>query len=63
MLDEQLAISRRTLDNWEENIRALTALKRAGKTNEAAVLQAKANRLSIEGSALTLEKQIAQQQN
>lgn len=63
MLDEQLAISRRTLDNWEENIRALTALKRAGKTNEAAVLQAKANRLSIEGSVLTLEKQIAQQQN
>lgn len=63
MLDEQLSISRRTLDHWEENIRALTALKRAGKTNEAAVLQAKANRLSIEGSVMTLEKQIAQQQN
>ncbi len=63
MLDEQLAISRRTLDNWEENIRTLSALKRAGKTNEAAVLHAKANRLSVEGSVLNLEKQIAQQQN
>lgn len=63
MLDEQLAISRRTLDNWEENIRTLEALKRAGKTNEAAVLQAKSNRLSVEGSVLTLTRQIAQQQN
>ena len=45
MLDEQLKISKRTLDTWEENIRTLEALKRAGKTNEAAVLQAKANRL------------------
>lgn len=63
MLDEQLAISRRTLDYWEENIRTLEALKRAGKTNESAVLQAKANRLSVEGSVLTLARQIAQQQN
>lgn len=63
MLDEQLAISRRTLDYWAENIRTLEALKRAGKTNESAVLQAKANRLSVEGSVLTLARQIAQQQN
>ena len=63
MLDEQLAISRRTLDYWEENIRTLEALKRAGKTNESAVLQAKANRLSVEGSVLTMMRQIAQQQN
>ena len=63
MLDEQLAISRRTLDYWAENIRTLEALKRAGKTNESAVLQAKANRLSVEGSVLTLVRQIAQQQN
>ena len=62
MLDEQLEISRRTLDTWEESIRSLEALKRGGKTNEAAVLQAKANRLSVEGSALTLMKQIRQQE-
>lgn len=62
MLDEQLVISRRTLDTWEESIRSLEALKRGGKTNEAAVLQAKANRLSVEGSVLTLVKQIKEQE-
>ena len=63
MLDEQLEISLRTLDTWEENIRTLEALKRAGKTNEAAVLQAKASRLKVEGSVLTLERQIIEQEN
>ena len=63
MLDEQLEISKRTLNTWEENIRTLSALKRAGKTNEAAVLQAKANKVNVEGSILTLEKQIIQQEN
>ena len=63
MLDEQLEISKRTLNTWEENIRTLSALKRAGKTNEAAVLQAKANKVNVEGSILTLEKQIIEQEN
>lgn len=63
MLDEQLKISRRTLDTWAENIRTLEALKRAGKTNEAAVLQAKANRLDVEASVLTLEKEILAMEN
>ena len=63
MLDEQLEISKRTLNTWEENIRTLSALKRAGKTNEAAVLQAKANKVNVEGSILTLKKQIIVQEN
>ena len=63
MLDEQLAISRRTLGTWEENIRTLEALKRAGKTNEAAVLQAKANKYSVEASILTLNKEILAVEN
>ena len=62
-LDEQLAISRRTLNTWEENIRTLDALKRAGKTNEAAVLQAKANKYSVEADVLTLEKKIMEVEN
>lgn len=62
MLDEQLKTSRHTLTTWEENIRTLTALKRAGKATEAAVLQAKANRFSVEGSVLTLERQIVEQE-
>ena len=63
MLDEQLEISKRTLNTWEENIRTLSALKRAGKTNEAAVLQAKANKVNVEASILSLEKQIIEQEN
>ena len=63
MLDEQLNISRRTLNTWEENIRAMEALKRAGKTNEAAVLQAKANKLSVEANVLNLEKEVLSVEN
>ena len=63
MLDEQLAISERTLKTWEENISTLEALKRAGKTNEAAVLQAKANRLDVEGSVYNLHRQIFEAEN
>lgn len=63
MLDQQLTISQRTLKTWEENISTLEALKRAGKTNEAAVLQAKANRLDVEGSVYNLHKQIFEAEN
>lgn len=63
MLDEQLAISERTLETWEENIKTLEALKRAGKTNEAAVLQAKANRLNVESSTYSLHLQIFEAEN
>ena len=63
MLDEQLRISSYTMDTWSENIRTLEALKRAGKTNEAAVLQAKANKLSVEANVLTLEKEILAVEN
>lgn len=63
MLDEQLDISERTLMTWDENIRVLQALKRAGRTNEAAVLQARANRMKVENAAITLRQQISAQEN
>ena len=63
MLDEQLNISTRTMKTWDESIRTLEALKRAGKTNESAVLQAKANKLSVEANILTLEKEILAVEN
>ncbi|MCD8386945.1 MAG: TolC family protein [Bacteroidales bacterium] len=63
MLDEQLDISERTIKTWDENLRTLQALKRAGRTNEAAVLQARANRMQVEGSAVTLRNQINEQEN
>lgn len=43
MLDAQMAISNRTLENWRTTVRTLEALKKVGKSNEAGVLQAKAN--------------------
>ena len=58
MLDAQLAVSQRTQKTWEENIRTLEALKMAGKTNEAAVLQAKANMLDVQNSIYVLHKKI-----
>ena len=45
MLDRQLIISEQTLITWKETEHSIEALKRAGKSNDAAVLQAKANRL------------------
>ncbi|MDE6086306.1 MAG: TolC family protein [Muribaculaceae bacterium] len=63
MLEEQLSISERTLKTWDENIRVLQAFKRTGRTNEAAVLQARANRMQVENSILTLRKQILEQEN
>lgn len=62
-LDEQLAISKNTLNAWEESVRTLEALKHAGKTTEAAILQAKANMLNVEASVLTLEKEILAVEN
>ena len=63
MLDEQLSVSQRTYENWKENIRTMEALKRAGKTNEAAVLQTKSNQLNVEGSMISLEQQIIEMEN
>ena len=63
VLDEKLNTSRRTVENWEENIRTMEALKRAGKTTEAAVLQAKANKLRIESSIFTMEHTIQTVEN
>ena len=63
MLDEQFRVSQRTYENWTENIRTMEALKRAGKTNEAAVLQAKANQLNVKGSMMELEQKITETEN
>ncbi|MEG1650156.1 MAG: TolC family protein, partial [Rikenellaceae bacterium] len=63
MLDCQLEISRRTLLNWQENVRVMRALKKAGQVNEAAVAQSEANCLSVEASVVALERQINQMEN
>lgn len=63
MLDEQKEISTRTLESWRSTVRALEALKKAGSSNEAGVLQAKANVLRLEASLLSVDKSIAEAEN
>lgn len=63
MLDEQLKISRRTAENWAENLRVMKALKNAGQATEMAVAQTEASKLSMDASLLSLKKQIAEQEN
>ena len=63
MLDRQLIISEQTLITWKETDHSIEALKRAGKSNDAAVLQAKANRLALEASVVSIRKSIRETEN
>jgi len=63
MLDRQLAVNERTLGTWEKTVKALEALKSAGKSNDAAVLQARANRTALESSLLSLRQSIHETEN
>lgn len=63
MLDRQLIISEQTLITWKEAEHSIEALKRAGKSNDAAVLQAKANRLALEASVVSIQKSIRETEN
>ena len=63
MLDEQMAINNRTLENWRATVRTLEALKKVGKANEAGVLQAKANVMQLESSQLSICKSISETEN
>lgn len=62
-LDAQLDICRRTVDSWRETVRTLEARKEVGEANEAAVTQARANRLSVQQSMEKLKQQIHEQEN
>lgn len=63
MLDRQLIISEQTLITWKETEHSIEALKRAGKSNDAAVLQAIANRLALEASVVSIRKSIRETEN
>lgn len=63
MLDAQLDVNIRTLETWRKTVRTMEALKKAGKSNDAAVLQAQANVLSLESALLALQKSINQTEN
>ena len=63
MLDSQLEITRKTAMLWEENIKTMRALKQAGLTTEAAVVQAEANKYTIDASIIDLCRQITEVEN
>lgn len=62
-LDEQLSISKRSLEAWDEIIRTLEVRKKVGETNEASVAQAKASRHEVENSILSLSLQLKTMEN
>lgn len=63
MLDEQMAISEKTLQNWQQTVQGLQALMRVGNTNETAVLQAEANKSSLEARLLSMRKSLKETEN
>ena len=63
MLDAQLEINGRTLENWRNTVKTLEALKRVGKSNEAGVLQAKSSIMELEATRLAILKSISETEN
>lgn len=63
MLDEQLSISEKTSLIWKDNVRAMEAMKEAGLTTEAAVVQSKASSHQVEASLADLRRQIRETEN
>lgn len=63
MLDAQIEINNRTLENWRATVHTLETLKKVGKANEAGVLQAKANVMRLESSQLAMRKSISETEN
>lgn len=63
MLYQQLDLTKRTVEIWKEQVTTMELLKEAGNTNEAAVVQSRANLYNIEASIPSLEISIHQLQN
>lgn len=63
MLDEQIIIAEQTMQNWERTVSTLRSLMRAGKANDTALLQAEANRATLEASLLSMRKSLKETEN
>lgn len=63
MLHNEMQLSEQTLVNWQEDVRVLKAMKEGGMTTEAAVAQAEANALRVEGSLIHLKQEIKELEN
>lgn len=58
MLNQQLDLTKRTVEIWKEQVESMELLKEAGRTNEAAVVQSRANLYNIQSSIPDLELSI-----
>lgn len=63
MLNQQLDLTKRTVEIWKEQVESMQLLKEAGRTNEAAVVQSRANLYNIQSTIPTLEVSINQLNN
>ena len=63
LFDEQLSISRQTRANWDETIATLEALAAAGRSNDVAIHQARANRTALDAQILSLSKSLSETEN
>ncbi|MDE6444138.1 MAG: TolC family protein [Muribaculaceae bacterium] len=63
MLTQQLDLTKRTVEIWKEQVESMQLLKEAGRTNEAAVVQSRANLYNIMSTIPTLELSLNQLNN
>lgn len=63
MMDEQLAVTRETIENARQTVRTMEALKEVGMQNEAAVSAARAAYLNVSAQEKTLLQQIQATEN
>ncbi len=63
MLDRQLEISEKTAETWEKNVETMKAMKEAGYTNEAAVVQTEATYYMVRASLPELKQAIRETEN
>lgn len=63
MLDNQFSISQQTLENWKDMQKSMELLTQAGKSNDIAVLQAKASIAALQAAILSTDKQIKETEN
>jgi multidrug efflux system outer membrane protein len=62
-LDEQLAITRQTVVNWDTTVQTMRALKEAARVTEAAVVQSEAQRYAAEVTIPDLLQSIRETEN
>lgn len=62
-MDEQLAITEKTVENWDSTVNTMRALKEAASVTEAAVVQSEAQRYAAEVTIPDLKQAIRETEN